>query len=149
MTKNKKNIQRQECVELIKQEILLFDVDDRNQSPEPRRKSPLRTNASTRCMIDFYSNAEDDEDDDIAQNIALRSSAHALEIEVYIKQGSGESTKILDSLEEAEEYNPLSFWKKMYSSYSVLLKVAARIIGVLASSAAVEREFSLVGNIIT
>ncbi|CAF4235991.1 unnamed protein product, partial [Adineta steineri] len=101
MTKNKKNIQRQECVELIKQEILLFDVDDHNQSPEPRRKSRLRTNASIRYMIDFYSNAEDDEDDDIAQNIALRSSAHALEVEVYIKQGSGESTKILDSLEEA------------------------------------------------
>jgi hypothetical protein len=37
----------------------------------------------------------------------------------------------------------------MHSSYPVLSKVAARVLAVPATSAAVEREFSLAGNIIT
>ncbi|CAM4851169.1 unnamed protein product [Rotaria magnacalcarata] len=37
----------------------------------------------------------------------------------------------------------------MHSSYPALSKIAARIFSVPASSAAVEREFSLAGNIIT
>jgi hypothetical protein len=37
----------------------------------------------------------------------------------------------------------------MHSTYPVLSKVAARVLYASASSAAVEREFSLVGNIIT
>ena len=37
----------------------------------------------------------------------------------------------------------------MHSSYPNFSKVAARVLGVPASSAGVEREFSLAGNIIT
>ncbi len=71
-------------------------------------------------MTDFYSNAEDDDEDDVDQSTAL-------EIELCIKQGSDKSTKIVDSVEEEdEEYDTLSFWKKMHSSYPVLSKVAAR-----------------------
>jgi hypothetical protein len=99
-------------------------------------------------MNDFYCNEEDDDEDDVDQDTALRSSSHALEIELYIKQGADKSTKTTDSLEE-NEYNPLSFWQKMHSFYAVLSKVAARVFGVPATSAAVEREFSLAGNIIT
>jgi hypothetical protein len=125
--------------------MLLFDVDDRVKSPKPRKEYRLRTNTSIKYMTDFYLNAGDDDEDDIDQNTSLRSSSHALEIEFY------KSTKTPDSPEEEEEeeYNPLSFWKKMHSSYPILSKEAARVFGVPTSSAAVEREFSLAGNIIT
>jgi hypothetical protein len=149
--KHLSSMQKEECIESIKQEMLLFDVDDRVKSPKPRKESRLQTNNSIKYMTDFYLNAEDDDEDYIDQNTSLRSSSHALEIEFYMKQGSDKSTKTPDSPgeKEEEEYNPLSFWKKMHSSYPILSKVAARVFGVPASSAAVEREFSLAGNIIT
>ncbi|CAF4091923.1 unnamed protein product, partial [Rotaria sordida] len=91
-------------------------------------------------------NAEDDDEDDRGQQVALRSSSHTLEIELYIGYRSDRSTNSPESNEE--EYNPLSFWQKMHQSYRVLSKVAAHVLCIPASSAAVEREFSLAGNII-
>jgi hypothetical protein len=143
--------QRDECIEYVKQEMLLFDVDDSVTPSTPRKTCRPPTNPSNRYMNDFYLDVEDDDDDDddeFNRNTNLRSSSHALEIELYMKQGSDKSTKAADDGDE-EEYNPLSFWKKMHSSYPVLSKVAARVLGVPAASAAVEREFSLAGNIIT
>ncbi|CAF1445059.1 unnamed protein product, partial [Didymodactylos carnosus] len=99
-------------------------------------------------MNEFYLNAEDDDEDESDRDTTLRSSSHALEIELYINQGSDKSTKATDGVEE-EEYNPLSFWGKMHSTYPVLSKVATRVLAVPAASAAVEREYSHPGNIIT
>ncbi|CAF2718931.1 unnamed protein product [Rotaria sp. Silwood2] len=70
-------------------------------------------------MSDFYSNAEDDDEDDIDQHAAVRSSSHALQIELCILL--------------------ILFFRK----------IAAHVFSVPASSAAVEREFNFTGNIIT
>jgi hypothetical protein len=67
---------------------------------------------------------------------------------LYLKHGSDKTTSEIND-DRVEEYNPLSFWKKRYTSYPVLAKVAARVFAVPATSAAVEREFSFSGNIIT
>ena len=107
----------------------------------------LSTNHPIKSISDFYSNAEDNDEDDVDQQAALRSTSHALEIESYTKHGSDKSTNSHESLHE--EYNPLSFWKKMHGTYPILSKIAARVFSVPASSAAVEREFSLAGNVVT
>ncbi|CAF1016759.1 unnamed protein product [Rotaria sordida] len=127
--------------------MLLFDNDNSFKLPTTRKNSQLSKNHPIKSINDFYSNAEDNDEDDIDQQSALRASSHALEIELYIKQGLDKSTNSDESLQE--EYNPLSFWKNMHSSYSILSKIAARVFSVPASSAAVEREFSLAGNIVT
>ena len=98
-------------------------------------------------MTEFYSNVEDDEEE-IDSDGSSKSSSHALEIDLYVKQTFIKSSES-DSEREEGEYNPLSFWRKMHSSYPILSKVTARILAVPASSAAVERQFSLTGNIIT
>jgi hypothetical protein len=80
-------IQRDECIEYVKEEMLLFDVDDSVKSPTLRKESRSSTNPSSKYMNDFYLNAEDDDEDELDRDINLRSSSHALEIELYIKQG--------------------------------------------------------------
>lgn len=137
--------QREESIEYVKQEMLLFDVDDSVPSSTPRKAFQPPTNPSNRYMDEFYLDAQNEDDDESNRSTNLRSSSHALEIELYIKHGSDKSTKAAGE----EEYNPLSFWEKMHSSYPALAKVAARVLAVPAASAAVEREFSLAGNIIT
>ncbi|CAF3864731.1 unnamed protein product [Rotaria sp. Silwood1] len=55
--------------------------------PTTRKDSQLSINHPIKSINDFYSNAEDNDEDDIDQQSALRSSSHALEIELYTKQG--------------------------------------------------------------
>ncbi len=93
---------------------VLFDVDDCVQPPTTRKQSRLPTNRYIKYMTDFYSNAENEDEDDVDQTAALRSSSYTLEIEIYIKQGSDKSSKAVDTLrEEGEKYDPLPFSKKM------------------------------------
>ncbi|CAF1564148.1 unnamed protein product [Rotaria magnacalcarata] len=73
------------------------------------------------------------------------------EIDNYLKFGTdkfNESCYSNSSLCD-EEYNPLHFWKCNHALYPRLAKIAKRVFSVPASSAGVEREFSLAGNIIT
>jgi len=140
--------QREECMEHIHREMALFDVNDRDK-PQPARKETRMIGAlSMKYMTEFYANAEDAEDD-IDQGEALKYSSHALEIELYVKQAFNKLSEDDNEHQGESEYNPLSFWKKMHSSYPILSKVAARVLAVPASSAAVERQFSFTGNIIT
>ncbi|CAF1114683.1 unnamed protein product [Rotaria sp. Silwood1] len=79
--------QREQCIEYIKQEMLLFDNDNSSKLPTTRKDSQLSINHPIKSINDFYSNAEDNDEDDIDQQSALRSSSHALEIELYTKKG--------------------------------------------------------------
>jgi hypothetical protein len=139
--------QREECIEYVKQEMLLFDTNEQVQSSSSRRQVQLSRTTSSTYMTDFYINAENNENDD-DQQASSKTSSHAIEIDLYLKHGSDKTTSEIHDA-QVEEYNPLSFWKKRHASYPVLAKVAARVFAVPATSAAVEREFSLTGNIIT
>lgn len=150
-TRKMKNLsasQREECMAHIYREMTMFDVSDRAKSPPPRKEPRVMATLSMKYMTEFYSNAEDDEEE-IDQDGSSKSSSHALEIDLYVKQPFIKSSEGGGGREEEGEYNPLVFWRKMHSSYPILSKVAARILAVPASSAAVERQFSLTGNIIT
>ena len=81
-----------------------------------------------------------DDEDDIDQDQELKSSSHALEINVYLKQGFVKSFEVNADGEDEHEFNPLSFWRKMHSSDPVLSKVAARVFAVPASSACCRRK---------
>jgi hypothetical protein len=137
--------QREECIEYVKQEMLIFDVDQQVPSPSHRKQIRLARNTSSSYMTDFYLVHEKDDADGQG---ASKTSSHEMEIDLYLKHGSNKAT-IVNSEEEAEEYNPLSFWKTKQASYPVLAKVAARILATPATSGAVEREFSFTGNVIT
>ncbi|CAF1099236.1 unnamed protein product [Didymodactylos carnosus] len=53
-------------------------------------------------------------------------------------------------LQQDEKYlNPLSFWKQNEQTYPNLAKLAKRYFSITCSSAAVERQFSAAGQIIT
>jgi hypothetical protein len=99
-------------------------------------------------MTDFDINVENDDKDNDDQQPSSKTSSHIIEIDLYLKHGSDKTTSEVNS-DKIEEYNPLSFWKKRHRSYPVLSKVAARVFAVPSTSAAVEREFSFSGNIIT
>ncbi|CAF3639696.1 unnamed protein product [Rotaria socialis] len=100
-------------------------------------------------MTDFYLSTEDDDDKSAARQDALKASSHEAEIELYLKHGTDQVHVSTAAGQQNAEYNPLDFWKKKHSSYPIFAKVAARILGVPATSAALEREFSFAGNIIT
>jgi hypothetical protein len=140
--------QRDECIEYVKQEMLIFDVNQQVKSSTNKRQVRLSRTTSTTYMTDFYINAENDDKDSDAQEPSSRSSSHAMEIDLYLKFGSDKTVSEVNG-DKIDEYNPLSFWKKKHASYPVLAKVAARVFAVPATSAAVEREFSFSGNIIT
>jgi hypothetical protein len=139
--------QREECIEYVKQEMLIFDVDQKVKSSSNRKQVQLSRTTSSTYMTDFYINTENDEENDDDQQASSKTSSHIIEIDLYLKYGSDKTTAFND--DQAEEYNPLLFWKKKQASYPVLAKVAARVFAVPATSAAVEREFSFSGNIIT
>jgi hypothetical protein len=110
----------------------------------------LSRSESATYMTDFYLNAEsDDDEDDTNQQGSSKSSSHLMAIDLCLKYGSDKTTVMTTSGQENEEYNPLTFWKKKHTSYPILAKVAARVFSVPATSAAVEREFSLADNIVT
>ncbi|CAF3719510.1 unnamed protein product [Adineta steineri] len=139
--------QREECIEYVKQEMLMMDIDHQVQLPlDSLQVQPITTTSNT-YMTDFYLIIEQD-DHHSTQQSSSKTSSHIIEIDLYLKLGSDKTT-IANSDQENQEYNPLSFWKKKHESYPILSKVAARILGVPATSAAVEREFSFTGNIIT
>ena len=98
-------------------------------------------------MMDFYINAENNDDSDNQQTTS-RTSSHAIEIDLYMKHGSDKTTSATND-GQLDEYNPLSFWRKRHGSYPVLAKLAARVFAVPATSAAVERELSFSRNITT
>ncbi len=79
-----------------------------------------------RNMSDFYINAENDENKDDDHNKHPQKLHLILLKLIYI-------------------WNRV---QRRHTSYSALAKVAARVFGVPATSAAVEREFSFSGNII-
>ncbi len=66
-----------------------------------------------------------------------------------MKHDSDKTTTENNSDEDLLEYNPLTFWRKKYGSYPVLVRVAARVFSVSATSVATKREFSFIGNIFT
>ncbi len=139
--------QREECIEYVKQEMLLFDTNQEVESSSNRRQVQLSRTTSSTYMTDFYINAENNDNDD-GQQASSKTSSHVIEIDLYLKHGSDKTTSEINN-GRIEEYNPLSFWKKRHTSYPILAKVAARVFAVPATSAAVEREFSFSGNIIT
>ncbi|CAM2722852.1 unnamed protein product [Rotaria socialis] len=128
--------------------MLLVDVNDHVASPAAKRSVTTTASNSSSYMTEFYMNEEyDDDDDSNGTHSSSKAAAHLIEIDMYQKYGVDQTTS--EPGEEVTEYNPLSFWKKKHDSYPVLAKVAARILAVPATSAAVEREFSFTGNIIT
>ena len=139
--------QREECIEYVKQEMLLFDTNQQVEASSNRKQVQLSRTTSSTYMMDFYINAENN-DDDGDQQASSKTSSHAIEIDLYLKHGSDKMTSAVND-GSVDEYNPLSFWKKRHESYPVLAKVAARVLAVPATSAAVERELSFSGNIIT
>lgn len=139
--------QREECIEYVKQEMLLFDTNQQVESSSNRKQVQLSRTTSSTYMMDFYINAENN-DHDSDQQTSSKTSCHAIEIDLYLKHGSDKTTATIND-GQTDEYNPLSFWKKRHGSYPVLARVAARVFAVPATSAAVERQFSFSGNIFT
>ena len=139
--------QQQQCIEYVKQEMLLMDTDQHvGSSPQ---KKQFVGNTSFTYMTEFYLNAENDDEDHADQYGSSKPASHVNEIDLYLKHGFDKTTITEDPAQVKEEYNPLSFWKNKHSSYPILAKVAARVLGVPVTSAAVERQFSFAGNIIT
>lgn len=142
--------QRNCCLEYVKQEMLLFDASyiqigtvDRDlptKHPKPHSGQIFR-------IMERYYEDESDQDDLPTTTAAL----HQMEIDSYLKFGADKpeenSSSSLGS--KNEEYNPLLFWKVHHHLYPRLAKIAKRIFAVPATSAAVEREFSSAGNLVT
>ncbi|CAF3806925.1 unnamed protein product [Rotaria sordida] len=127
------NSQRQSCLEYIKQEMIMFDAFD----------------SDTQSIDNSDKSKQEDEYDDLP---ATTTAIHQAEIDNYLKFGiykSNESCSANASPSSDQEYNPLHFWKKNHSLYPRLAKIAKRVFAVPATSAAVEREFSLAENIVT
>jgi hypothetical protein len=146
------NNQRNSCIEYIKQEMILFDaVNDLIQSNDDNSTSIRRTthtNDRTLRIMEIYYDEEEEEGDVPTSTAAI----HQAEIDNYFKFGmdkSKQSDVSVDSSTHEREYNPLDFWRQNYSLYPHLARIAKRVFAVPATSAAVEREFSLAGNIIT
>ena len=142
--------QRNSCLEYIKQEMILFDalrndIASINNNTLARR-TVFQPTQSFRIMERYYED-ESEQDDSPTTTAAM----HQAVIDSYLKFGSDKSEERSPSnhCSNAEEYNPLHFWRLHHHSYPRLAKIAKRIFAVPATSAAVEREFSLTGNIIT
>jgi hypothetical protein len=146
------NDQRNSCLEYIKEEMIMFDALDGDARPNDDNITLMRRTAPTdertlRIMQHYYE--EEDEQCDLPTTTA---AIHQLEIDNYLKfaiDKSKQSDVSANSSAYDQEYNPLNFWKHNYSSYPRLARIAKRIFAVPATSAAVEREFSLAGNIVT
>lgn len=139
--------QQEECIQFVKQEMLIMDADQHVGSP-PKKKQ-FSVNNSYTYMTEFYLNTENDDEDYADRRGSLKAASHMNEINLYLQHGLDRAIVSADSAQENEEFNPLDFWKNKNDSYPILAKVAARILGVPATSGAVEREFSYTGNIIT
>ncbi|CAF4130107.1 unnamed protein product [Rotaria sordida] len=111
--------------------------------------SILVINSSLEIRADFYFNLEIDDEDYADQHGSSKASSHTLEIDLHFKHGADKMPSLTNSGQENEEYNRLSFWKMKHVSYPIVAMVATRVLTVLATRAAVEREFSFTGNIIT
>ncbi|CAF1384985.1 unnamed protein product, partial [Rotaria sp. Silwood1] len=98
---------------------------------------------------DFYFNLEIDDEDYADQHGSSKASSNTLKIDLHFKHSAGKMSSLTNSSQENEEYNRLSFWKMKHVSYLIVAMVATRVLTVLATRAAVEREFSFTGNIIT
>ncbi|CAF3897876.1 unnamed protein product [Rotaria sp. Silwood1] len=107
-----------------------------------------RTQSSRVSSIHTVASKIDDEDY-ADQHGSSKASSHTLEIDLHFKHGADKMTSLTNSSQENEEYNRLSFWKMKHVSYPIVAMVATRVLTVLATRAAVEREFSFTGNIIT
>ena len=141
--------QRDECIEYMKQEMLIFDADQHIISPTRNKIVSISTINSCSYMTDFYLSTENNDDESAAQQSALRASSYEAEIELYLKHETDQVHVSTAAGQQTEEHNSLDFWKKKHSSYPILAKVAARVLGVPATSATVEREFNFTGNVIT
>ncbi|CAF3463606.1 unnamed protein product [Rotaria socialis] len=115
---------------------------------QPPKKKQLLATTSCTYITEFYLNTENDDEDHVDQHGSSKAASHMIEIDLYLKHGLDKATISAESGQENEEFNPLSFWKNKHGSYPILAKVAALVLGVSATSAAVEREFSFAGNII-
>lgn len=146
------NDQRNSCIEYIKEQMILFDATNDIAQPNDDNIKLFRQAASTddrtlRIMQHYYD--EEDEENDLPTSTAV---IHQSEIDNYLKFGidkSKPSDVSANSSAHAQEYNPLNFWMQNYSLYPRLSKIAKRVFAVPATSSAVEREFSLAGNIVT
>jgi hypothetical protein len=145
------NTERNTCLEYIKQEMIMFDALDNDAQPinnnnTSTKRTPVKVNQTVRIMQHYYE--EEDEEDDLPTTTA---SMHQLEIDNYLKFGLDKSKETYSSDVSScdAEYNPLHFWKNNHSLYPRLARIAKRVFAVPATSAAVEREFSLAGNIVT
>ena len=139
--------QEQQCIEYVKQEMLIGDAKEHVRS-SPKKKQFLG-NTSCTCMTEFYLNAENDDEDYAEQHESSKPASHMIQIDTYLKHGFDTTTMTEESGQENEEYNSLPFWKNKHSSYPVLAKVGARVLDALATSTAVECQFSFAGNIIS
>ncbi|CAF3465853.1 unnamed protein product [Rotaria socialis] len=102
--------EREECLEYVKQEMLLVDVNDHVASPGAKRSVTTTASNSSSYMTEFYMNEEyDDDDDSNGTHSSSKAAAHLIEIDMYQKYGVDQTTS--EPGEEVTEYNPLSFWK--------------------------------------
>lgn len=144
--------QRNSCLEYIKEEMIMFDALDNDAQPNDDnlisiKRAVPKDDYTLRIMQHYYE--EEDEESDLP---ITTDAMHQLEIDNYLKFGmdvSKQSDESTNSAANEQEYNPLHFWKRNFSSYPRLARIAKRVFAVPATSAAVEREFSLAGNIIT
>ncbi|CAF2157586.1 unnamed protein product [Rotaria magnacalcarata] len=73
--------QQQECIEYVKQEMLIMDVDQHVGS-SPKKKQLLAT-TSCKYMTEFYLSTENDDEDHIDQNGSSKAASHMTEIDLY------------------------------------------------------------------
>ena len=144
--------QRNSCIEYIKEEMILFDatgvvVQPKDNNPISSGQTARTDDRTLRIMQQYYD--EEDEQGELPTSTAV---IHQSEIDNYLKFGVDQlkqSDIPAHSSASDQEYNPLDFWRKNHSLYPRLATIAKRVFAVPATSAAVEREFSLAGNIIT
>ena len=117
--------QQQQCIEYVKQEMLLMDIYQHVGSP-PHKKQFVG-NTSCTYMTGFYLNAENDDEDHADQYGSSKPVSHVNEVDLYLKHGFDKTTITEDPGQVKEEYSPLSFWKNKHSSYLILAKVAAHV----------------------
>lgn len=100
---------RKECIEYVKQETLLFYVDQQVKSPSNGKQVSLSRSYSCTNMTDFRLNAENDDGDHVDQQASSKTWSHVIEIDLYLKHGSDKTTTETSVDHEIEEYNPRSF----------------------------------------
>ncbi|CAF1370514.1 unnamed protein product [Adineta ricciae] len=147
--------QRNSCLEYIKQEMIMFDAFDNDNEKQLENSNFSNTlkkrrgneRIQTGCIMEKYYDEEDEPIDSPITTTAMRQ----IEIGNYLKFGMDKQIESCSSVSSSneEEYNSLNFWKHNFRLYPRLSKMAKRVFSVLATSTAVEREFSLAGNIVT